>query len=158
MNTCDKASPGLITIGLLAFSTAIAGGWDIGPFDNDDALDYVYELQEYDTHQALRQALGKPCVSASYLEAPTGAQAIAAAEVIAAILGNPAANLPGEVEEIVSSYDGRIDAKLLDSAKACVERVLDTESSELAQLWQEVGEFEQWQALTRGLITRLHDK
>ena len=150
-----RAVIGALAAGLASFSTAFAGAWDVGAFDNDDALDYVYELQEYDTYKVLWMPLGKACLAADYIDAMVGAQAIASAEVIAAILGNPVENLPDEVQAIAAAYDGEPDTKLVGSAKACVSRVLDTDVSELAQLWQEVGDYDVWRESTTDLLRRL---
>lgn len=73
---------------LCAPSLALAGAWGVGSFENDDAADWS---------SACSQSLGiGPVVRAlndvfspGYLEAPQAAEAIAAAEVVAAALGRP---------------------------------------------------------------------
>ena len=71
----------------------LAGAWGAGAFDNDDAADWTATLVKHDTVDPVYQALraGK---SSSYLEAPQGAIAIAAAEVIAALGRKPGGAIP----------------------------------------------------------------
>ena len=62
------------------------GAWGTGPFDDDNASDWVWELQEADDWRVVEQALrGAADVDATtYLEAPDGQIAWAAAAVVAA--------------------------------------------------------------------------
>ena len=46
-----------IALLLLLAGPVLAGGWDTGPFDNDDALDWVWELTESDDLSAIDTAL-----------------------------------------------------------------------------------------------------
>ncbi len=60
------------------------GAWGEGPFDNDDASDWAYELDGLDAAFRLRVLadaldVGEP---GEYLEAPDGANAVAAAAVV----------------------------------------------------------------------------
>ena len=73
---------------------ATAGAWDTGPFDNDDALDWVWELSESNDLAVIEATLESAANSSGYLEAPTASMAIAAAEVVAALRGNPGQDCP----------------------------------------------------------------
>jgi Domain of unknown function (DUF4259) len=76
------------------------GAWGVGSFDNDDAADWLND-------QLRRSADLRPIQTAldavaqldptGYLEAPEASAAVAAAEVVAALAGDPAANLPSDV-------------------------------------------------------------
>ena len=117
----------LLTTVLLAALAVHAGGWGTGAFENDDALDFVYELQEYDAYEMLRSSLGEDCSSSAYIDAMVGGRAIAAAEVIAAVEGNAASDFPEDLADVVASLEGRMDKELVSSAKSCVKNVLDAE-------------------------------
>ena len=80
------------------------GAWGIGNFDNDDAADWVYELAESDGTDVLVAAL-EGATSEGYLEAPVSCAALAAAEVVAALLGNAGKALPDEVRKWVADND-----------------------------------------------------
>lgn len=134
------------------------GAWEIGNFDNDDAMDWLGGLADSDDDspvslilEAVSEADGD-----EYLEAPDCACALAAAEVVAAALGAPSPKLPPEAAEWVAAN------KLLDpygmgkAALACVERV--AASSELKELMEEAGDGETWNAIQRDLADRLRAK
>ncbi|HYZ29414.1 MAG TPA: DUF4259 domain-containing protein [Thermoleophilaceae bacterium] len=121
------------------------GAWDLGPLDNDDALDFLGDLEEApDALGALREALTLP---AGYLEAPDGSIAIAAAAAVAVIRR-------GGVQGVAPQFGERINAlnvsgeqadELAPLAVAALERVA-SEESELVELWDEAGETEAWRA------------
>jgi hypothetical protein len=98
------------------------GAWAYGNFANDDALDWVGTLTDRGS-AAIIQALSAVSKSDEYLDAPFASAAIAAAEVVAALAGSPAATLPPEVSTWVASQPKPTQA-LLGLARGAVERVL----------------------------------
>ena len=142
----------------MLFLTAIAGAgaWDVGPFDNDDALDWVWELESSDDLSALEAALRAGASEGSYIEAPTGSVAIAAAEVVAALTGNPLPQLPDEVVSWTSNRSLSKDSELVRLARKVIAAVQNSTNSELAELWSESGElFEIWTSGLSDLQQRL---
>jgi len=135
---------------------AHAGAWDMGSFDNDDALDWVWELESSNDFSVVRMALSAVANNDSYIQAPTGSAAIAAAEVVAALLGNAHPQLP---PEIVAWVDGRShteDDELVGLAKKAIAAVQRPSKSELAQLWGESGQYlADWKAGLSDLEQRL---
>jgi peptidyl-tRNA hydrolase len=87
------------------------------------------------------------------VEAPDASNALAAAEVVAAMNGKPAQKLPEEVEAWLKGNKSRPDATLLDMARKAVARAKS--SSELQELWAEGEEPEQWNAAVDDLAARL---
>ena len=137
-------------------SSALGGAWDIGPFDNDDAMDWVWELSESDDLSVVKQALQDVIDTSGYLEAPTASMAIAAAEVVAALKGAPRVQLPAEVVEWVERNESEVDADLAATARQAIARIRDEELSELAQLWSDSEEAaEEWRAELTDLEQRL---
>lgn len=130
------------------------GAWGTGVFDNDDALDWVSEL-ETEGLQAAGGAVQTVLEGApNYLEAPECAAALAAAEVIAALRGRPAADLPPEVRTWISRHsDAAPGEDLTQNARRAVALVM--EGSELAELWAESDEVSQWRAAVADLQARL---
>ena len=127
------------------------GAWGTAPFDNDDASDWVYELEKNGI-EAIESALTNAMV-ATDLEMPDDVDAIAAGEVIAAALGRPA---PGLREDILSLASGLADHVSRDHARRAqeaAERVLA--SSEVADLWAETDSNAEWRGLVDDLIRRL---
>lgn len=126
------------------------GAWGYLPFENDDALDWLEEL-EAGGADVVRKALAK--AGLRYVEAPDGAIALAAAEVTAASQGNPLGDLPENVTDWVTAHGAEITAEDVEMAVEAVERVAG-EESELAELWDDADEPE-WRESLDDLAERL---
>lgn len=146
----------LLVVLLFTSSTAYAGAWDTGAFDNDDALDMVYELTEGRPYQQLWRALG-PCMSSrgGYLQSPDGSRAVAAAALIAANLSGDVDSVPEELKDFVSEKSWAGDVKLVGSAEYCMRMVTDPGRSELAELWADSGLFDEWSATIAAIMGEL---
>jgi len=130
------------------------GTWGTGSFENDQALDWVADL---DVEGA---SLLEECLSVDdnveYLDAGVGCDAIAAAEVVAALMGRPAGNLPEELTAWVAGQRGKVDPdRFRSKALALLQAVLGAKS-ELNELWAENEEdCPTWRAGVEDLIGRL---
>jgi hypothetical protein len=130
------------------------GAWGTGPFDNDDAADWAYELDEAIDLTPVLQALAAATDGDGYLEQPEGAAAIAAAAVLAATFDGDLRGLPEGVGEWVDGQPGmstKGDARL---ALDALVRVM-SEDSELRELWEESPEGAQWAKGIESLRDRL---
>lgn len=114
-----------------------------GPFENDDALDYLDEIQDApvdDRPILLRAALEQVLGDGKYVTAPQMSEAIAAAVVIGAALH------PDDVDEKFSLLDRvlsvppTIDDAMVEAARRAVTRALSPENNGLWQLWDDIGE------------------
>ena len=126
------------------------GAWGTGTIENDDACDWVYELEDKGV-AAITDAFDAIKNSVSYKDALKCCNALAASEVVAAIYGNPAGTLTEEVETWIRDHR---------DASVPVERTLGAtrqtrESSELRELWVETDDFNAWLASVDDLIARL---
>lgn len=129
------------------------GAWSHEPFGNDDAGDWIYELEESTDFSVIESALSAITAHAGdYLEAPECSTALAAAEIVAALAGRPIASLPDGAAAWISGRQRPSDS-LIAQAKSAVAAVL--ESSELQELWEESDDYSQWQTITKDLLTRL---
>jgi hypothetical protein len=126
------------------------GTWGYLPFENDDALDWLDEL-EAGGAKVVRAALAK--VDDGYVEAPEGSIAIAAADVIAACQGNASGGLPENVADWVTAHGAELTAEDAELALEAVGRVVG-EESELAELWDDADEPE-WRESLEDLSERL---
>ena len=86
------------------------GAWGIGHFDNDEAGDWVWELEEAKSLAPVASAFDEVDASLDYLDAGIGCIALAAAETVAAVIGKPAEDLPESVAEIAASLKGAADS------------------------------------------------
>jgi hypothetical protein len=123
------------------------GTWGSGPFDNDDAADWAWQLTPEADEGVVAAAL-----TPGAERAPGDAAVIAAAEVVAAGVGRPHPELPDEVAAWVA---GRRDlgwTELVGLAVAAVERLRG--GSELADLWAEPDD-DAWAHEVDDLLDRL---
>ena len=129
------------------------GTWGIGTFENDDASDWVYELEPANDLSVVQAALATLNDATGYREAPTCVNALAAAEVVAALLGKPSPDLPEAVVGWVSA-NARLPARdLRTNALTAIDKILG--DSELRELWGETDDAEAWQASVQELRARL---
>ena len=129
------------------------GAWDIGSFANDDALDWLLDLQEEDDLALLEDAFATMIEQKGQLpDATDSAVAIAAGEVLAALLGSPLEDLPEEVEEWLPGKPNPENGLVLQAQEAL--KIVVGES-ELRELWEETEEFPAWREDVEALITRL---
>jgi hypothetical protein len=127
------------------------GAWGTGAFDNDDASDWVYTL-ETDGIDAVDSALAD-ALESDDLPQPLDTNAVAAAEVVAAALGRPAADLPETVATLAAGLATRVRDEHLEQARTAAQKVLA--SSEIGELWAESDDDAVWRAAMGDLITRL---
>ena len=134
------------------------GAWGVGTFENDSAADWLAHIPA-----ALPQTLGltfRPVVAIEpdlYLEEPEASEALAAAEVVAAMRGHPGeavANRP-EVGEWAQEHASWLQPDLERDALVAVDRIRS--SSELHDLWSETEEYESWLAVLDDLRDRLQE-
>lgn len=119
------------------------GTWDIGPFENDMAADFACTLDEAaqgERETLVRTTLIRTIQTLDYLESPEGAEAVAAAALIAA-------QCPGG-EPISTSYgpDEALPNFAIDLQPLAVEALdrVVAENSELADLWDETVDGPKW--------------
>ena len=116
------------------------GAWGNGIFENDDAADWVGDLEEGGDASFLRSTLAAVAgaSSSAYVDAGEASCALAAAEVVAACAGPPAGDLPEEVTAWIEDHPNAVTPELVEQARAAVTRVLA--GSELLELWSEDGD------------------
>ena len=142
--------------------------WGPGPFDNDDGADWFAELRDEPQLQSIKAALDEVAHPEhfGYHDVADGAEAIAAAEVLAELLGSAGADpaLTDEHEDVIEALreelalEDRPDIKrLVQQAIDAVEIVLnDAENSELRQMWEQEPEgMPAWKTTMTSLQQRL---
>jgi len=119
------------------------GAWGEGPFENDTAADWVFEFEQADlesglTHVQVALDGAAGVGSADYLDSDAGAEALAAAELVAAMRGAAIEKSPYNEAAIdwVARTSPVADQALVDLAVHALDRVV-ADNSELAQLWDE---------------------
>lgn len=132
------------------------GAWGVQVFENDDALDWVDRLHNARDHSLLARTFASvPGDTTQSLRVRNACCALAAAEVVAALLSEGASPLPEVVAEWVQAHRA-ITPELVEEARRSVRRILA--NSELGGLWEESGRHEEWKSAVQGLLTRLSAK
>ena len=125
--------------------------WGTGSFENDYAADWLRKLETItpdDLTQIFVQAADHP----GYLEAPAASVAVAAAEVIAALNGSPAAGVPTQIIQWTTNRQPPTP-DLTALALRALQRV--RKNSELKDLWLEADGLNDWIAAIQDLQTRV---
>ncbi len=120
------------------------GSWGMDPFDNDDAGDWSWTLEDGAGPEALREALA--AATSTSPDELVAAPAVAAAALVASALGVPVA-LPEPMQEWLAAEDPSAVRALAPEALAAVDSVL--EASDLASTWDEQGPA--WREQTRAM-------
>lgn len=127
------------------------GAWGSGSFENDGALDWIGDLVESrgpaPIIRALEAILSKDCP-----ESPECEEAIAACELLAAMLGKPSPDLPEEAAEWIKGKPAP-PAEIVAKASAALDRIV--RNSEMKDLWEEAGSLGEWTPCVAELKHRL---
>ena len=131
------------------------GAWGYGNFENDallNSLNYFVEEAE-DSVVAIAEAF-------RWLDEPDGlsdddmcSEMLAACEVIAALKGAPAPDLPENVQDWVQEHQFEEVEHLRTTALAAIEQI--TTESELKNLWEDSDDYSNWLAVQADLRVRL---
>jgi hypothetical protein len=130
------------------------GAWSHEPFGNDTAGDWAYGLEEATDTSLLEEAFDTVLASGDeYLESPEAEEAIAAAEVVAKMLGKGTQidAYTEKIDEWVSQMATQPTIELRRKAAASLRRIL-APNSELPELWAESDEAEEWTSSMQRLI------
>ena len=130
------------------------GAWGPGVFENDDASDWVWELEDDSDGAILAEALGVvlDLPADEQVESPESSNALAAAEIIASARGDRSPKLPTEAVAWLDAHSSAVDDRLRSLALAAVARIAT--DSELKDLWNEAGD-PAWSEAVTALQARL---
>ncbi len=133
------------------------GAWGWGAFDNDDSGDWLEELQESADATLIADALDVVVTAEEgELEVTEASQGVAAAEIVAALRGQPPEELDEMAQEWVAA-NARLDVRdLVSVAREALQRIRT--DSELKELWDESKDRSQWYASLDDISRRLGAK
>ncbi|MFI5096025.1 MAG: DUF4259 domain-containing protein, partial [Candidatus Acidiferrales bacterium] len=129
-------------------------GWGTGSFENEDAQNFLGRLNSMGIDD-LRLLLARAADQDDYLEAMDSSIAVAAAEVVAALVAanDGALSAPRQIVDWTSKNKAGAPPDLVELARRAVERVRT--NSELKDLWLEADGLNEWSAALRELKERL---
>ncbi len=131
------------------------GAWGYGAFDNDDAGDWAFGLEETDDLSLVEEAIDGVLEADGYLDAPAASEALAACEVIARLQGRYGKrdSSTEDVDAWVEAHRLPVPPELIDRADRAIDRIIGPES-ELRELWDDAGA-EAWLASVEELRGRV---
>jgi len=138
----------------LCSDPASAGGWAADTLSNDDASDLLGQIPNGGV-EAIRSALDAALNPVSPVSDERASRALAAAEMVAAMVGNPSRYLPAPCKEWAVLHSKDANRDLIESAVRAVDRVV--KGSETQELMQEGGakNLHDWQVSVTNLQARL---
>lgn len=131
------------------------GTWGITTFEDDEALDWLSELDSIDDASLLEESIQPDEYDMTFLDAGEAARILCAAEIIAGIVAFPSVYLPEEAKDWIRAHKDLNVSSLVPLATTMIDRVLSDES-ELNELWQENEEdYPKWKKMLLDLKKRL---
>ena len=115
--------------------------WAPGPFDNEEAADFIEDLAEAPAWRAVTAALEHAANVSGYLEEAEGELAVAAAAIVASCVGTGSV-LPDNHAELKAAL-GKPPEGAASLARKALARVVGT-ASELDETWQEGDGHDAW--------------
>jgi hypothetical protein len=132
------------------------GAWGAGNFENDTALDWVWDLKESTDLSVVQVAISDVLNCGDYLDADVGCTGLAAAEVIAALRNKPMDNLPEEVSQWVETHKIVPSDRLVKDCLVAIDKIRSSDISELKELWEESEDLPtEWYSVLDDLTARL---
>ncbi len=127
--------------------------WGPGIYENDDAMDWIYDLLDSGGLSRVRHALDViEQDGAEDVDAADCRIALAAADLVAALDGDINPNLPPEAEEWLALVT-KSASNLRSKAELVVRDILDT--SPLKAIYKTNGKYAEWKEVIDGLLKRL---
>ena len=116
------------------------GAWGAGAFENDDAGDWVWELEDDEDGSVIEAALSAVVDTPGdeLVEAGDASNAIAAAEIVATARDSATSTLPTEATEWLKRNAHLVTDDVRDLARRAVTRI--GAASELRELWEDAGD------------------
>lgn len=133
------------------------GAWGHLNFENDTALDLVYEIEEKgaDRIKNAIEAINSREEDA-FLDSDLCSEALAAIEYIAAVKDKASEDFPEDAEEWLTPANKEsllAIRNLIPKSKQAIDRIQN--NSELKDFWEETKDFAEWTKVLEGLATRI---
>ena len=132
------------------------GAWGTGNFDNDTALDWVFELEEVNDLSLIEKTIDA-VFDDDYIDSDIGCEALIAIEAIARLIGNFGKDnsYAEDLNSWVKSHNLDVNNELIVRGKKALDLIV-SEKSELYELWEETEDFDTWKNEIDDLRARLN--
>lgn len=131
------------------------GAWGTGVYENDDALDWTYELEE-NGFSAIVGAFAQ-VATGEYLECPEVCGALAAADVVARMRNGdePESGYAETASSWAAAHRNDDWSALVGPAIAVLDRIARPDDNENYELWTETDDLAEWLAVIADVKARL---
>ena len=129
------------------------GTWGTRNFENDGSQDWIFEMMENSDGGMVADTLQFTLNKEGNLDASECEDALAAAEVVAALAGKASEDFPEDPLDNLDSLQLLAAPALKKLAREAVERIKT--ASEMRDNWTESGELDAWVAVLEDLQKRL---
>jgi hypothetical protein len=129
------------------------GTWGTRNFENDGSQDWVFEMMENKDGGMVADTLQFTLNKESGLDTSECEDALAAAEVVAALAGKASEDFPEDPLENLDSLDLLATPALRKLAVSVVEKIRT--ASEMKETLTDAGQLDSWDAVQADLIKRL---
>jgi hypothetical protein len=129
------------------------GAWGTRNFENDGSQDWIFDLIENKDGGLVADTLARIINNIETLEVPDCEEALAAAELVSALMGRPSEDFPEDPLDQLDVLNLIGTRALRNQAIAAVNKIVA--SSEMKNYWEDAGQGEAWAAVQAGLIKRL---
>lgn len=129
--------------------------WGYYNFDNDTAADFAEAFHDNPDETTLAHALTAVADGEGDIDATAASQALAAAEIVAAIQGHPSRDFPADLIPVIRQLNPAASADLRKAARKAVKAI--ARHSELQELWINTDDNTNWQDLQKDLQHRLKE-
>jgi hypothetical protein len=135
--------------------SAFAGYWGVDTLSNDGAFDFLRAVEQGGGIGQIRRALADALSARTYLDDEQAARGLAAAELVAGLIGNPSQTLPDSGKKWAAAHAKDVDSDLIKVAVEVVHRVAN--GSEVRELMEEDNPryLNEWESSVKNLEMRL---
>ena len=128
---------------------------ETGNFGNDEATDWLYDLEETYGAELLAEAFDT-IIKGEFHEQADCCIALAAAEMVAAAKGKPAPDLPDDARKWLGNQETGDVNKIKGLNKKAIAAVKKVQAhSELRDQWEDSDGWHSWNMVVEGLLKRL---
>lgn len=129
------------------------GTWGTRNFENDGAQDWIFEVMDNKDGGMIADTLQFTLNKDGFLDASECEDALAAAEVVAALFGKPSEDFPEDPLEDLDALNLLATPALRKLAVSVVEKI--KQASEMREAWTAENQLEDWSGVLDDLVKRL---
>ncbi|MET6996636.1 DUF4259 domain-containing protein [Chitinophaga defluvii] len=129
------------------------GAWGTRNFENDGSQDWIFDLMDNKDAGMVSDTLARVLNNNENLEISDCEEALAAAEVVAALAGKPSEDIPEDPLDTLDVLNIIVTSSLRQQAIATVQKIQT--ASEMKAQWEDQGQAEAWNGVLNNLVQRL---